>query len=145
MNPQPSESSPSVGTVLTFIAMTLVCMAIVIGMCVRLAADLEPTVGDIAEFTPGHASQDMLPVSVTARDAGRTCVMASDVIARTGGSFVVVARQPSTDPSYLIHWAGPHTAAGSSDCGASADLVVSKRDLLSLAGIAGGFGIHPNT
>lgn len=143
MNSNPSETTPPVSTVLTFIAMTLVCMGIVIAMCIRLAAALEPGVGDIAEFVPGHAAQDLVPVTVTARDGVRSCVLASEVIARDGGSFVVVGRDPAGDPAYLIHWVGPRTNVGATDCGASADLVVSKHDLLSLAGIAGGFGIHP--
>jgi hypothetical protein len=143
MDSQPSNATPTAGTVLTFLAMTVVCMAIVIGMCVRLAQALEPGVGDIAEFVPGRAAQDLLPVNVTAQDGGHSCVLASDVIARSGGSLVVVARQPIDGASYLIHWVGPHTSTGASDCGASADLVISKHDLLSLAGMAGGFGIHP--
>jgi len=143
MNSHPSETTPPVSTVLTFIVMTLVCMAIVIGMCIRLAAEMEPGVGDIAEFVPGHAAQDLVPVTVTARDGARSCVLASDVIAQDGGSLVVVARETAHEPAYVVHWVGARTNIGTTDCGASADLVVSKRDLLSLAGIAGGFGLHP--
>jgi hypothetical protein len=145
MNPDSSDiTPPSATTVVTFIAMTVVCVGIVIGLCVRLAEQLEPTVGDIADFSLRHASQDVLPVNVMARDAGRTCELASDVMVRGGGSFVIVARQTTTEGGYLIHWAGSHTANGASDCGSSADLLISKRDLLGLAGTVGGFGIHLN-
>jgi hypothetical protein len=142
MHPDSSETTPTTATVLTFVAMTLVCMATVIGVCLRLAERLEPVVGDIADFSVRHASQDVLPVNVTAKEADRTCVLASDVMVRGGGSFVIVARQPASDGSYLIHWAGLHTSSGATDCGSSADLVVSKRELLELAGVAGGFGVH---
>lgn len=142
MHPDSSDATPTTGTVLTFVAMALVCMAVIIGSCLRLAERLEPTVGDIADFSLRQASQDELPVNVTARQGGRTCVLASDVMARGGGSFVIVARQPAGDGSYLIHWAGSHTSGGAADCGSSADLVVSKRELLELAGVAGGFGVH---
>jgi hypothetical protein len=142
MNPDPSDTTPTATTVLTFVAMTLVCLAVVIGLCLRLAERLEPTVGDIADFSLAHASQDVLAVTVTAKQADRTCVLASDVMVRDGGSLVIVARQPSIDGSYLIHWAGSHTSSGVSDCGSSADLLVSKRDLLVLAGIVGGFGVR---
>ncbi len=142
MNPDSSDTTPTAGTVLTFVAMTLVCLAVFMGLCLRLAEQLEPTVGDVVDFSLPHASQDVLAVSVTARDADRTCVLASDVMVRGGGSFVVVARQPSGDGPYLIHWAGSHTSNGASDCGSSADLLVSKRDLLGLAGTVGGFGVH---
>jgi hypothetical protein len=143
MTPGSSETTPTAATVLTFIAMTLVCMALVVAMCLRLAERLEPTVGDIADFSARHADQDVPPVKVTANEAGRTCVLASDVMVRGGGSLMIVARQPASDGSYLIHWAGSHTSNGASDCGSSADLLVSKRDLLGLTGIAGGFGLHP--
>jgi hypothetical protein len=142
MDSDSSQATPTVGTVLTFVAMALVCVAIVIGMCIRLADRLEPTVGDIADFSPKYANQDVLPISVTAEEAGRTCVLASDVMVRGGGSLVIVARQPSDDGSYVVHWAGSHTSLGAADCGNSADLAVSKHDLLGLAGAAGGFGIH---
>jgi len=142
MNPDSSNTIPTLGTVLTFVAMTLVCLAVVIGLCLRLAERFEPTVGDIADFSLAHASQDVLAVTVTAKQADRTCVLASDVMVRDGGSLVIVARQPSIDGFYLIHWAGSHTSSGVSDCGSSADLLVSKRDLLVLAGTVGGFGVH---
>lgn len=142
MHPDSSEATPTAATVLTFVALALVCMAIVIGMCLRLADQFEPTVGDIADFSARHANQDVLPVSATATAGARTCVLASEVMARSGGSFVIVARPQGADGSYLIHWAGSHTSNGAADCGSSADLLVSKPDLLSLAGAAGGFGIH---
>ena len=143
MDSHPPDTTPRAGMVLAFLAITIVCMAIVIGVCIRMAEALEPGVGDIAEFIPGRAAQDLVPVTVTAQDGSRGCVLASEVIARSGGSFVVVAREPARATAYKIHWVGPRTSLGASDCGSSADLVVSKRDLLSLAGVAGGFGIHP--
>jgi hypothetical protein len=142
MNPDSSETTPTAGTVLTFVALAMVCIAIVIGMCLRLADQFEPTVGDIADFSTHHANQDVLPINATVTEAGRTCVLASEVMARSGGSFVIVARPRVADGSYLIHWAGSHTSNGAADCGSSADLLVSKPDLLGLAGAAGGFGVH---
>jgi len=143
VNPNSSETSLTPGTVVTFVAMTLLCMGVVVGLCLRLAERLEPAVGDIADFSSQRANPDMLPVNVTANAAGRACVLASDVMERDGGSVVVVARQSAQDGSYLIHWAGQHTSNGATDCGGSADLLVSKRDLLGLVGAAGGFGVHP--
>ncbi len=143
MNPDSSDTTLTATTVLTYVVMMPVCFAVVIGLCLRLAEQLEPTVGDIADFSRSHASQDVLAVSVTANAAGRTCVLASDAMVRGGGSFVVVARQPSGEGAYLIHWVGAHTSSGASDCGSSADLLVSKHDLLGLAETVGGFGVHP--
>jgi hypothetical protein len=141
MNSNPSQASPSLSTVLTFIAMTLVCIGVVIGMCMRLAKSLEPAVGDIAEFIPGQSVRDMPPVTVTAHDAGRSCVLSSDVMAKSGGSLLIVVRGPAA-VGYVVHWAGPHTSSGATDCGVSADLTVSKPDLLSLSATASGFGFH---
>ena len=142
MNSDSSNATPTAATVLTFVAMTLVCVAVVVGLCLRLAERLEPAVGDIADFSLARASQDVLAIDVTARENNRTCVLASDVMVRGGGSFVIVARQRSGDGSYLIHWVGSRTSSGESDCGSSADLLVSRRDLLGLAGTVGGFGVH---
>jgi hypothetical protein len=142
MDPSSSETTPTAGTVLTFVALVLVCMAVVIGTCLRLADQFEPAVGDIADFSAQHANPDVLAVNVTATAAGRTCTLASEVMARAGGSFVIVARPQAASGSYLIHWAGSHTSNGAADCGSSADLLVSKPDLLGLAGAAGGFGVH---
>ena len=141
MNSNPSQASPSLGTVLTFIAMTLVCIGVAIGMCMRLAQSLEPEVGDIAEFIPSQSVGDMPPVTVTAHEAGRSCVLSSDVMAKSRGSLLIVLRGPAA-AGYMVHWAGAHTSAGATDCGASADLLVSKPDLLSLSGTASGFGFH---
>lgn len=142
MNPGSSHTTPTAGTVLTFATMALVCVAVVVGMCLRLADQYEPNVGDIADFPARHASQDILEINATATADGRACVLASEVMARDGGSFVIVARPPGAQGSYLIHWAGLHTSNGASDCGGSADLLVSKSDLLGLVGVAGGFGVH---
>jgi hypothetical protein len=142
MNPDSSDTTLTAATVMTYVAMTLVCLAVVVGLCLRLAERFEPTVGDIADFSARHANQDVLAVNITAKKAGRACVLASDVMLRGGGSLVIVARQSADDGSYLIHWVGSHTSNGASDCGSSADLLVSKQDLLGLAGTVGGFGVH---
>lgn len=140
MHPPPSNTAPSVGSVVTFTAMAAACIAFVIGICFRLVAELEPRVGDIAVFHAGH-TVDLSSFTVTAHEAGRVCELSSDVISRGGGSLVIVARHVPGDASYLVHWMGPHTSTGAADCGVSADLAVSKPDLLSLVGIAGGFGL----
>jgi hypothetical protein len=141
MNSNPSQASPSLGTVLTVIAMALVCIGVVIGMCMRLAQSLEPAVGDIAEFIPSQPARDMPPVTVTAHEGGRSCVLSSDVMAKSGGSLLIVVRGPAA-AGYVVHWAGTHTSSGATDCGASADLSVSKPDLMSLSASASGFGFH---
>jgi hypothetical protein len=142
MKSNPSEAAPRATTVLTFIAMTVTCVGIVIGMCIRLAQAFEPSVGDMAEFVPGKPVADVPAVDVHVRAAGRTCLLSSDVMAKGGGSLLIVARGTGMAPDYVVHWAGQRTSLGPNDCGASADLTISKQDLLSLAGIAGGFGVN---
>jgi hypothetical protein len=56
-----------------------------------------------------------------------------------GGSLVVEARRMSSPPVYRVHWAGKYTSRDLHNCGASADLVVSRSDLMRLADVAGGF------
>jgi hypothetical protein len=55
---------------------------------------------------------------------------------------VVEGRQDVPSLRYRVHWAGSQTTAQpASNCGSSADLLVSRTDLQRLANAAGGFGI----
>jgi len=112
--------------------------------------DLGPHVGDILVFRPdAHFLADW---QVTATpSSGRTiplpgtanCVLRPDIMTANGGSLVVEERdiQPSL---YRVHWAGPHTSLGSSDCGRVADLTLSQADLQMLINAVGGTGVEPH-
>jgi len=64
-------------------------------------------------------------------------------MAKSRGSVVVEARRLSRPPVYRVHWAGGPTSRGATDCGTSADLVLSRSDLMRLANVAGEFTAGP--
>lgn len=105
-----------------------------------------PHLGDIVAFRPGSQDADMwemkVPatmVSATGKTNG-TCTLDPNVIATDGGSMIVEDVREAPTLSYQVHWAGIHTD-NASDCGAHANLVVSRTDLQRLANAAGGFGV----
>ena len=128
----------------------LVAMAIMVTGCLSTFLVLQldefrPKVGDIVAFRAGSQDTDMWQMSVPATRvagaSGAACALDPNVIAQKGGSLIVEGRQEEPSVGYLVHWAGSETAAASGNCGASANLLVSRTDLQRLANAAGGFGV----
>ena len=71
------------------------------------------------------------------------CVFDPNEMSAAGGSLVIESREEANPPRFRLHWAGQHTAKGSGDCGAAADLTLDRYDLQRLANAAGGFGVRP--
>jgi hypothetical protein len=107
--------------------------------------DLGPKVGDILVFRQGARVPADWEFAVTSSAAEKTeCSLRPDVMAAHGGSLVVEER--FTKPrSFLVHWAGGPTSGGSTDCGDSADLVVTGADLRLLSNAVGGPGVERST
>ncbi|HEY8289015.1 MAG TPA: hypothetical protein VIG49_07075, partial [Acetobacteraceae bacterium] len=112
---------------------------------------LRPRVGDMVVFVPNGQGFDEWQLEVSAADLsghghlGPNCTLDPNVMAKSGGSLVVEARQETTPLRYRLHWAGTRTANGVADCGSVADLSVSRDDLQRLANAAGGFGVVRKT
>jgi hypothetical protein len=129
----------------------LAAMAVMVTGCLSTFLVLQldefrPNVGDVIVFRAGSQDADMWQMTVPATvvsPAGtmnQTCSLDPNVIAADGGSLLVERRQEKPVLDYQVHWAGKHTDK-ISDCGAGADLIVSRTDLQRLANAAGGFGI----
>jgi hypothetical protein len=109
--------------------------------------EFRPRVGDIVAFKPRSQDADMWPMTIPATVVSAVgsplgdCSLDPNVMATAGGSLVVEGLQAQPSPHYRVHWAGSATAQTSGDCGASADLLVSRTDLQRLANAAGGFGV----
>jgi hypothetical protein len=69
------------------------------------------------------------------------CSLDPNVMADKGGSLVVEGLEDQPSLQYRVHWAGAETAHVGGNCGASANLLVSRTDLQRLANSAGGFGV----
>jgi hypothetical protein len=109
--------------------------------------EFRPKVGDIVAFKPASQDTDMWQMTIPATMLSAigspvaACTLDPNVMAEHGGSLIVESRQEDPSLRYRVHWAGSNTAAATGNCGASADLLVSRTDLQRLANAAGGFGV----
>jgi hypothetical protein len=60
------------------------------------------------------------------------CVLDPHIMRASGGSIVIEALQLRPRPMYRVHWAGFHTSAGPEDCGANADLMLSRTQMVRM-------------
>lgn len=128
--------------VLTLIASALLTAATGLSAFSELN-QLGPTVGSLVVFRPNDADAAWWQIDATIGDLDgkslRKCILRPSVMQSGGGSMVIEARRMSSPPVYRVHWAGTHTSRGSTDCGTSADIVLSRSELMRLADVAGGF------
>jgi hypothetical protein len=128
-----------------------VALAVMVAGCLSTFFVLQldtfrPHLGDIVVFRPGSQDADMWEMKVPATIVSATgktegaCTMDPNAIAKDGGSMIVEGVQEEPALNYRVHWAGIHTD-GARDCGAGANLLVSRTDLQRLANAAGGFGV----
>lgn len=133
----------------------LVVFATFAGVAVRAVGEevraLAPSLGDIVSFAnvptdPGSAL--VLTAERAGAPRGRTCVLDTAVMAKSGGSLFVEAGNPAAAGGsrahwrvhWRVHWAGGATSAGPADCGRNAELLLSANQLQELASSVGGFG-----
>ena len=104
-----------------------------------VAKALTPSLGDIVRFAPSGVgpatAQRIVPAEIVASVPGGPvhglCVLSSGEMDKSGGSLVVEARMTAAH-AYVVHWAGGATSVGSTNCGRSAELLVSAKDLSAL-------------
>ncbi len=147
------DASSATLTPVLAVVVTILLTACLGTMFLMQLAVFDPPVGAIVVFKPSAQGMDLWNISVStvsnadADPAGtaiaRACILSPGRMAKGGGSLVVEARQMTSPPVYRVHWAGSHTSSGSDDCGAAADLVLSRSDLQKLANTAGGYGVGP--
>jgi hypothetical protein len=103
-----------------------------------------PRVGDIVVFRHGARTPADWEIAAVRSPNATNCVLRPDVMTTGGGSLVIEAR--ATSPrQYRVHWAGPHTSTGSTDCGSTADLTLTRADLQMLINAVGGVGVERRT
>ncbi|HET7883895.1 MAG TPA: hypothetical protein VFL55_23615 [Acetobacteraceae bacterium] len=122
-------------------------LTVVTGLWIMLELEqFGPAVGGIIVFRPDTAAGERWsvraavaePAAGVMRESAH-CVLSPAAMAQRGGSLVVEARRMSRPPEYRVHWAGGPTDIGGGDCGARADLVLERTELMRLANVAGGF------
>lgn len=109
--------------------------------------EFRPKVGDIVAFKAGSQDADTWQMSVPATQVGSTgetlgaCSLDPNVVAEKGGSLVIEGRVDAPVLQYRVHWAGSETDRTGPNCGAAAELLLTRADLQRLANAAGGFGV----
>jgi hypothetical protein len=140
------------GTSLAAWLPVLAAMAIMVTGCLSTFLVLQldefrPKVGDIVAFKPASQDTDTWQMTIPATLVSAMgspvaeCSLDPNVMADKGGSLIVEGLQDQPSLQYRLHWAGSETARPTGDCGASANLLVSRTDLQRLANSAGGFGV----
>jgi hypothetical protein len=137
------------GHIKTIVTAALIATVLASGAAMMAAArtvDLAPKVGDILVFrTEARLPADWEFNAVTLSDQlPVSCRLQPAVMASAGGSLVV--EQRSNDArTYRVHWAGRETSGTGTDCGGSADLLMSRADLQLLSNAVGGPGVDRRT
>jgi len=101
-----------------------------------------PIVGDMVVFAQSMRELELFRIRVPATLAdgtGRACALDSQVMARDGGSLLVLRRLPHEPSRYRAHWIGGPTAEVAASCGGDARLEIGRVELRKLATAMGGF------
>ncbi len=135
MRPTYDGKSGDLYATLFGVAATCFTVALVIAGLTQLADELKPGTGDIISF---HPTKGVLHVQTTiaavpAGDSPATpCILDPRVMKASGGSLVIESTQFKPSLSYRVHWAGVRTSDDGTDCGTSAELLLSQADLSAL-------------
>jgi len=147
----PVEPEDSVWSILPISLIVVLCVGI-LTMTVLKSFTFGPSVGDVIVFQPpatpvsndgmqrNELSATLINGSGVNGSERRTCSLNPATMLNEGGSMLVEQSATTGRAMMQVHWAGHHTTKGADDCGASADLLIARNDLLDLAGAAGGFG-----
>lgn len=141
-HPDQSTESDSGLTVALAIFAAGLCLFVCL-LSLGEAAQVGPDVGAIVSFDPRNGPRywSQPGIAVVYAEAGKrspACTLMPSVMAATGGSLIVEAKETSRPPSFRMHWSGQRTALGPGDCGRSADLILQLVQLRALATVAGG-------
>ena len=144
-DPKTKRNAPFMRHMVVLVSVTLLSAAVGAVNTARNVALRGPAVGDIVAFDPALPGRAESGTRLIAARADRTnCVLDIDAIRRSGGSLVLERRVTGPIHFYQAHWAGPRTSEPLTDCGSSADLVLTMADVGTLAVAAGGFWASPS-
>ena len=139
----PTEEVVRTAVLASLIAALLASSVAMVSAATRI--EIGPQVGDILVFRRGaHMPTDWAFTVMTTAVPAATCSLRPAIMAAEGGSLVVEQRLQSPR-TFQVHWAGIRTSKDGSDCGGSAELIVSNADLQLLSNVVGGPGVEPHT
>jgi hypothetical protein len=139
----PTEEVGRTAVLASLIAALLASSVAMVSAATRI--EIGPQVGDILVFRRGaRMPTDWEFTVMTTAVPAATCSLRPAIMAAEGGSLVVEQRLQSPR-TFQVHWAGIRTSKDGSDCGGSAELIVSNADLQLLSNVVGGPGVEPHT
>ena len=139
----PTEEVVRTAVLASLIAALLASSVAMVSAATRI--EIGPQVGDILVFRRGaHMPTDWTFTVMSTAVPAATCSLRPAIMAAEGGSLVVEQRLQSPR-TFQVHWAGMRTSKDGSDCGGSAELIVSNADLQLLSNVVGGPGVEPHT
>lgn len=143
------DCSRHLRTIATAVVLVGLVAAIAVIGLLRLADALQPQIGDIIAFDSRQrtsiVAQEKIVVARAGDVTGAACVLDSRIVHASGGSILIEVYQRRPRPQYFVHWAGLHTSAGLTDCGSTADLILSRTDLVELMSAAAGHIVSPSS
>ena len=136
---QPSKRNATPGWMLAATAISAMLGFFAVDSSHLITEALTPSLGQIIRFVPvaGSGGSSSAPVSgivmasLLGGPTARRCVLSPRQMSLGGGSVVIDARM-NGGTAYVVHWAGGATSPGSADCGRSAELMLSAKDLATL-------------
>ena len=139
MTPTRDDKLRDLYHVLTEVGFASLIGIVIIVATSRLIEDLGPNIGDIIKFDPAKEISPDAQGLITVTRVGNvaSCVLDPRAMMASGGSLVINARRPRPNVDFRVDWVGGHTSDGKGDCGAEAEFLLSKPELVSLIIAAG--------
>jgi hypothetical protein len=142
MTPANDDNSRDRYGVLVGIGLVVLVAILLVASLLRLANELGPQIGAIIAFEPVQAEFNETRVRIVVLRIGKSssspCVLDAHVMLTSGGSLLIDAIPFDLHAAVHVHWIGKHTSDGVNDCGATADLLVTREDIATLAVAASG-------
>jgi hypothetical protein len=126
--------------VLAGIGLVVLVVIMLVVSLLRLANELGPQIGAIIAFEPVQGELNDTQVRIVALRIGEPspspCVLDVHVMLTSGGSLMVDTVPFDPRRRVRVHWIGARTSDGVNDCGAAADLLLTREDIgaLTVAG-----------
>jgi hypothetical protein len=145
MTPANDGNSSDLYGVLAGIASVVLVAILLIVSLSRIANEFGPRVGTIMAFEPTQAASNDTQVRIVALRASQSspapCVLDAHMMLASGGSLLIDAVPFDARRRVRVHWIGARTSDSANDCGAVADLLLTRDDIAALAVAAGGSGL----
>jgi hypothetical protein len=142
MTPANDGKSNDLYGALAGIGLVVLVVIMLVVTLLRLANELGPQIGAIIAFEHVRTELNDTQVRIVALRIGESspspCMLDVHVMLMSGGSLLIDAIPFDSDRRVRVHWIGARTSDGVNDCGAAADLLLTREDIAALTVAASG-------